>query len=246
MRFHNLKLCLALFLIPLSAGFAASPEGFETGNGLYGQGKFKEARQAYESTLATGNYSANLFYNLANANFRLGDPGLAALNYERALALEPSHPEARANLSFVRAQTGAKTTPHSWQDIFFIEFSPNVYAMLAAIAGWVALFCFAAAFFRTSRQGLILVAVCACLVSAYSIAAIRFLEKDSSFALVTAKRSDARFEPMESATLAETLPAGSHVRVLTRSGAWAYCDLPNGNRAWLPNETIESLQPTRS
>lgn len=241
-----LKITLATVLIPICAGLAAAPDEFETGNGLYAQGKFKEARQAYESVLATGNYSANLFYNLANADFRLGDPGQAALNYERALALEPSHPEARANLSYVRTQTGAKTTPRSWQNYLFIELSPNSYAVLAAIGGWLALFCLIGAFFKTPCQGLVLSAVFTLMISGYSIAAIRFLEKDSSFALVTSKRSDARFAPMESATLVETLPAGSHVRILTRSGAWAYCDLPNGNRAWLPNDTIEPLQPVHS
>jgi len=241
MRF--LKISLVTLLFPFCTGLAAAPDGFETGNGFYAQGKFKEARQAYESALETDNYSANLFYNLANTDFRLEDPGHAALNYERALALEPSHAEARANLSFVRNQTGAKTATGSWLDFFFVDLSPNAYAVIAATAAWVGLFALAAAYFKKPRRVFILTALFASMVCAYSIGAIQFLQKDSSFAIVTAKRSDARFAPMDNATLLETLPAGSHVRILTRSGAWAYCDLPNGNRGWLPDGTIESLEP---
>ena len=226
----------------------ASPEAFETGNGLYAQGKFKEALQTYESLVESGNYSANLFYNLANAEFRLGDHGKAALNYERTLALEPSHPEAHANLAFVRAQTGAKLTEPEWWNRLFVDLPTSAYAVIAALMGWAALFGCVALLFRTpnrsSSVSSLILRIASCLfIAAYCVAAIRFLQKDDSFAVITAKRSDARFAPMESAQLAETLPAGSHVRVLTRSGIWAYCSLPNGNRAWLPNDTIEPLKP---
>jgi len=241
MRF--LKIALATFLVPFCTGFAGVPDGFETGNTLYAQSKFKEARQAYETVLQSGNYSANLFYNLANTDFRLGDSGMAALNYERALALEPSHPEARANLAFVRIQTGSKTTPASWGDVFFLDLSPNAYAVMAAIGGWTVLFCLVAACFKKPRRTILATALFAGMLCVYSIGAIRFLQVDSSFAIITANRGDARFAPMDNATLVETLPAGSHVQILTRSGEWAYCDLPNGNRAWLPGGTLQSLTP---
>src|SRR5437763_1328210 len=78
------------------------PTAFDAANKMYERGKFAEARAAYERLVASGPWSANLFYNLANTEWKLGDAGAAALEYERALALEPAHPEARANLEFVR------------------------------------------------------------------------------------------------------------------------------------------------
>jgi len=244
MRFLKLHLAILIMATGLAAS-AASPEGFETGNTLYAQGKFKEARQAYESVVQSGNYSAILFYNLANAEFRLGDVGQAALNYERAIALNPNLPEARANLSYVRNQTGAKTRPASMLSYFFVDLSANAYAWVASLAGWFGLFCLSAAFFKKQRQGLITAALFAAIVCAYSIAATQFLLKENSFAVVTAKRADARFAPMDSATLVEPLPAGSHLRILTKSGSWAYCDLPNGTRAWVPEASIEPILPPK-
>ncbi len=54
-----------------------------------------------------GQWNPALFYNLGNAYFRTGDLGRAILNYERALALDPSQPEARANLQLARDQARA-------------------------------------------------------------------------------------------------------------------------------------------
>ena len=55
-----------------------------------------------------------LFYNLANAQYRLGNLGQAILNYERALALEPRHPEAAANLRLVRDKARALELRRKW------------------------------------------------------------------------------------------------------------------------------------
>ena len=77
---------------------ATLPAGdFETGNELFDQGKYAEAKQNYETLIESGQGSANVYYNLGNADYRLGSAGRAMLNYERALALNPGHKEALAN-----------------------------------------------------------------------------------------------------------------------------------------------------
>ena len=38
--------------------------------------------------------SADLLYNLGNCYYQLGEPGLAALHYQRSLLQNPEHPEA--------------------------------------------------------------------------------------------------------------------------------------------------------
>jgi hypothetical protein len=48
-------------------------------------------------------YSADGLYNLGNAYARAGKPGLAVLNYERALLLAPGDADIHANLDYVRA-----------------------------------------------------------------------------------------------------------------------------------------------
>src|SRR6202020_2477154 len=48
-------------------------------------------------------YSAAGLYNLGNSYARVGKPGMAILNYERASLLSPNDPDVEANLRYVRA-----------------------------------------------------------------------------------------------------------------------------------------------
>src|SRR5438874_12596556 len=93
------NLCCAItyaFLIP--SVFAQSDAQFAKANQEYADRNFKEAIDGYDQLVRSGQWSANLFYDLGNAYFRAGDFGHAILNYERALALDRHHPEADANL----------------------------------------------------------------------------------------------------------------------------------------------------
>src|ERR1700748_1048544 len=54
-------------------------------------------------------YSADGLYNLANSYARAGKPGLAVLNYERALLLAPGDADIRANLEYVRSSARVST-----------------------------------------------------------------------------------------------------------------------------------------
>lgn len=117
---HALLAMLCLLLATLcTLPSARAADDFAHGNELYAAGKFAEAATAYQGQAARGDYSANLFYNLGNAEFRAGKRGAAILNYRRALLLEPSHPEAASNLAFVRGTAepeglGLSSTPFAW------------------------------------------------------------------------------------------------------------------------------------
>src|SRR5262245_52421200 len=72
---------------------AVEDPAFVKANQDYSEGRFQEATDGYQKLIKSGLWGANLFYNLGNAWFRLGDFGEAILNYERAVALDPHHPE---------------------------------------------------------------------------------------------------------------------------------------------------------
>src|SRR5438477_10884494 len=91
----------------VSSAFAQPGTEFAKANENYAAGHFQEAVNNYETLVRSGEWSANLFYDLGNAYFRVGDLGRAILNYERALALDRHHPEADANLRIVRDEARA-------------------------------------------------------------------------------------------------------------------------------------------
>lgn len=217
---------------------------FEAGNRLYDEGKFAEAKAAYEESIITGERGANLFYNLGNTNQRLGAIGEAQLEYLRALTLAPSHPEARANLNLLRGQSGAVTWPSSWLDELFPAKWADGVAIAGAVAGWVALFALAAIFLirKPDKTGLWTAAVLAVLVAAYAGAALWHFEQSRGLAVITAKTAEVHFAPAETSAQGVPLPAGSEVRVLSRRGDWVYCALPSQGRGWIAARAVARVR----
>ena len=243
----SVLVALAVLLVGFARmGLADATADFQKANQLYDKGDFSGAKQGYESLERTGNRSAALFYNLGNTEFRLNHPGDAILNYERALALEPSHPEARANLAFVREKTSAKTAARSWLDYLFPPFSLNQYTLVAMIAGWMVIFSIAGLLFKGKSAALWLAFVPALISFAYASGAVWYYDKDRTLAVVTAEHTKAQFAPADNSPLSDTLPVGSRVRILRDRGAWIYCQLPNGNAAWIPAKSITPVRPTET
>lgn len=237
---------LAAFLWLFCA--AALGGEFDSANQLYDQGRFSEARQRYQALVESGEWSANLFYNLGNANQRMGAPGLAMLNYERALAIEPGHPEASANLRLLRDQTNAKLPAANWSDAACGALSLDAWTLLAAIAGWSAIFCLVVPLIigRAAPPAVVFVGVMSLFVTAAAAAGIWHGARDRDVAVIIARQAEARLAPADRAALADVLPTGSRVRIRSERGPWIYCELPGRGLGWVPAAAVERVRISRS
>jgi tetratricopeptide (TPR) repeat protein len=225
------------------AARGADTAPFDVANQLYEAEKFDEAKAAYEVLVKSGTLSANLFYDLGNTEWKLGNAGAAAADYERALELEPSHPQARANLDFVRDQTGARIATQQWWEQALGEINANTATLLAAVCGWVALFCLVTMWLRPGGKMGPLVTVTLCVIGgAYAGGCIWEARIQAGKAIVIVKTTEARPAPTEVAPVTDTLPAGSEVLAPEVRGPWTYCTLPDGTRAWVPTEALEKLR----
>src|SRR5438067_9858044 len=135
---------VALLFSGIAAGIAQTPAQFTKANQEYAAGDFNAAASDYDELVRSGQDSPNLFYNLGNACFRKKDFGRAILNYERALALDPHHPEAEANLRIARDEARAlELVPNRWERIFAFA-DENQYALAASTSFWIGIFSVAA------------------------------------------------------------------------------------------------------
>ncbi len=242
-RAHGLALAIAALGL-ISSARAANPRGFERANQLYDQGKFAEAAEAYESIVKTGNLSANLFHNLGNTEYRLAQPASAMLAYERALALDPAHAEARANLALLRSQSGSKMETRRWWSPAFSVADENTFVLVACAAAWAGVFAITAIFVRRRKQNAWLgfAAAVATVVAVYAGSGAFLGERENAASLVIAKTADARLAPAEGSPSVQTLPMGSRVQVLSERGLWNYCALPSGERGWIPAKLIARIR----
>jgi tetratricopeptide (TPR) repeat protein len=239
-------------LVVLSCIFVAAPAlaqsdaEFTKANQEYAQGHFKEAIDHYETLVRSGEWSANLFYDLGNAYFRTGDFGRAILNYERTLALERHHPEATANLQIARDEARAVEMQPRWSERYLQFASVNQYSVAAAIAFWAAIFCVVGlAFGRRRSAAAIAFSIFSLLVLAVSILAIHQLDngnKGRTLAIVTGKDVQARLATADTANSILALPPGSEIKILSTRGDWIYAALPNNLRGWILAKNAEQVR----
>lgn len=239
-------LCFAGVFGLLSSAFGENDPQFTAANQEYAAGHFKEAVDRYEQPVRSGQWSANLFYDLGNAYFHTGDFGRAILNYERALQLDRHHPEAQANLRLAREEARALEITPSRTDRLVAFADVNQYAIAAAIAFWIALFCFTIWVLRRRNSGRVLaLAIFASAVCACGITAIFLLQNGNTgrgLAIITAGNVTARLATADNSQTVLPLPAGSEINVVSKRGDWIFATLPNALRGWIPAKDAESVR----
>lgn len=87
-------------------------ELFIKANSAYRNNNFQEALSLYQQVREMGFTGGDLFYNLGNCYFRLGQKGMAVLNYERARVMMPDDPDLKYNLNYVRDQLTDSIQPN--------------------------------------------------------------------------------------------------------------------------------------
>jgi tetratricopeptide (TPR) repeat protein len=219
---------------------------FTRANADYAAGKFPSAIEGYESLVKRGQWNPSLFYNLGNAYFRTDDLGHAILNYERALALDPSQPEARANLALVRDRARALELQTGWAEEHLDFLTRDQYTWLATLAFWIGVAIVAGLYFSKRRPVVWIFALLLSGVIAVGAGvAVYLLETGSAgydLAIVTGKDIQARLATAESAGTVLVLPPGSEIKILSTRGSWDYAALPNDLRGWIPSGSAEQVR----
>ncbi|WP_449437698.1 tetratricopeptide repeat protein [Pedobacter steynii] len=97
---------------PLFLCAKENPEAlFAKGNGQYAKAQYKEAAQSYEEVLKDGYKSADVYFNLGNAYYKMGEMAPAILYYEKAYKLTPGDQEISLNLQLANLKIADKIDP---------------------------------------------------------------------------------------------------------------------------------------
>jgi tetratricopeptide (TPR) repeat protein len=229
---------IALGCVTARSARADGNPAFAKANQDYSEGHFQEAVDGYENLVKSGQWSANLFYDLGNAWFRLGNFGEAILNYERALSLDPHHPEAAANLTLVRDEARALELKRNGLDHYVEAGTSTHYSIAASIAFWSLLFGAARLFFLRRRSAalvsLIIFSTVGFSAAVFALYSLETGSKGGDLAIVTGKNIEARLATADNANSVLALPPGSEIKVLSQRGDWLYAALPNELRGWIP------------
>ena len=250
-----MKLIMTISVLSLAfLGF--SNQDFETANELYEQGKYKEAAEMYEQLIADDKLSADVYYNYGNAQYRLGELGLAIWGYESALKLDPDHEDALFNLEFVNAQTIDKIDitrggfGHWLKSMMFTE-QVNFWAYFSVVCSLL-LAVFGFFFVRSAagkKRGLLLLASSFLFVFLIAGIVIGFLDKNRLSAgdegIIIAESVEVKMSPMTDAVVSFSLGAGAKVELLPyemkrETAGWIQIEI-NGNKGWISAGEVREL-----
>lgn len=226
---------------------------FEQGNSLYNEGNYKESIKKYESILNNGEHSAELYYNLGNAHYKLNHIAPSIYYYEKALQQKPNDREIQNNIAFARNMTidAVEGIP----EVGFSKFVNNVSKSMTferwAIVSITLVVCFVILFLMyyfthaSSRKRLAFIGSMASIVLAGFALVFAFhnydlMEQDKP-AIIFAQESQVKSEPNLRSTEAFKLHEGTKVQVLDTVNNWKKIKLADGKTGWIASDDIKLL-----
>ncbi len=231
----------------------SSSERWNAGNKAYMNGSYDKAIEEYHAILKGGEYSLELYYNLANAYFKSDSLGKAILYYNKALRIDPSHEDALHNLTLAEARTKDKINEvpefflNGWMRSMRDSLSCNAWSVLSIICfaiflAGVLLFMLASAI--GLRKAGFYSAICALIIfiATFSFAISsrnNILSHDE--AIVTASAISIKSSPDRASTELFVLHEGTKVRVVSEMDNWAEVVIADGKKGWTEKRNIEKI-----
>jgi len=233
--------------------FAQNETIFDQANTLYNEGKYAEAIDKYTTILKNGKHSAELYFNLGNANYKLNNIAPSIYYYEKALQLAPNDKDIKNNIAFARNMTidGIDVIPESG----FSRLTKNITNTFSfdtwAKLSIVLVFCFVILFliyyfaYSSLKKRLTfigsLTALFLCCITILFAFHRYDLDKKNKPAIIFAQESKIKSEPNVRSDESFRLHEGTKVQVLDTIKEWKKIKLADGKTGWVLSEDIKML-----
>lgn len=245
------------FILPLlfvSLWGWAAPDSLEMrAEQFYREGKYAESAETYHKILSEGFESADLYYNLGNAYYKMGENTRAILNYERALLLNPADDMVRYNLKMARNAVVDKidVLPElflvRWYKAVETNFSADQWGYVS-VALFILFLVMAALFFYSrsiavKKTGFVVGIIAFLLTFLTIFFAMRQDQRitEREYAIITTPSVTVKGAPDNSGTSLFLIHEGLKVRVVGQVGEWYNIRLADGNEGWVAKSDLEKI-----
>ncbi|MBC3759826.1 tetratricopeptide repeat protein [Hyunsoonleella sp. SJ7] len=245
--------CICFILFSCWVLGAQNQQLFEDANRLYNEGKYAEAIDKYMAILETEHHSPELYFNLANAHYKLNNVAPSVFYYEKALQLAPKDEDIKNNLGF--AQNMTIDAIDNVPEVGFSKliknltntFSFDTWAILAVLMVCLYVILFLIYYFSHSslKKRITFIASNICLLAMCIALAFAFnkyeIDKKDNPAIVFAQETKVKTEPNNRSEEAFRLHEGTKVQILDTVNNWKQIQLTDGKTGWIPAEDIRML-----
>lgn len=218
---------------------------FNQANNFYTAGKYREALSLYSALDSLGYQSGELYYNLGNTYYKVGQIGKAILYYEKAKRFIDGDEDLQTNLDLALARTKDKIPelPKFFLEAL-LEKVLNVFSLgglgffvLLFLYGTAAIFIFQLRnlFGFNSLVGQIFKYMFLVL---FTLSLILFLLKSSRLAthrnaVILNPVVNLKSEPREQSTTISVIHEGLKVEISRKESEWLEVKLPDGTKGWI-------------
>lgn len=243
-RYTLLILCL-LAMVGITVAQDNGDAWFQQANEAYNTGNYDEAVGLYEKIVDAGMESVPVYYNMGNAYYKMQEYPKAIYYYEKALKLDPSDDEVRANLEIANMAIVDKIEPVPqsfivrWWQSLRSAFSGDQWAWCSV--GAFALLLLALFLFLRSRRvglrklgfffGIIFFVVFA--LSVVFAAQLKHASVTHDQAIVMTPTVTVKSSPSQESVDLFVLHEGAKVSILDSSKGWNKIRIANGSIGWL-------------
>lgn len=245
MRILTTLLFVATLALTVSASGLAD-SFFSKGNTAYVAGEnaqdpkeaetaYHEAVTNYTSAIEAGDVSWAAYFNLANAYSKLGELGRAVNAYERAIAIDPSRPEAAINMAKARQTAGlepvrALTRIETWG----CNLPVRAWMWAAAVGGWCFLAALILPFFHGGHKlATITATVSTGVFTAACLAGLLGWHIQAKWRVVTVPDAPMLAAPDDKASEVRKLGDATAVKVARTYDKWLFVTTELGDEGWI-------------
>ena len=241
----------AVLALSLAGATGNASETDNLGVKAYEQGEYAKAIDYFSKESGNMNLSkaerAYACFGIGNSYYRMNKPGLAALNYRRALELSPYFTEAEYNLQFIERKEGAILPANTTENQWLTYIRHDTLGPISILSGAVML-TFLALLTVTRRHGALLT-ILATLSGLVTVAAvmnyIMYPETPESIPadrllVVTQKTPGRHAADMNSPALI-TLPESTPLILRAERGSWYYASTFQNTPVWIPRTDAQPL-----
>ncbi len=248
-----LLLLISLVLLPAISLAEEVSHQYNQATQFYRDGEYSKAIAIYENIIKNGYEHSDLYYNLANANFKLDNLPASILYYERAKRLSPNDDDINYNLKIANLKVVDKIEPlprlfifEWWQALSGLASSTS-WTVFSIIALWVGLFCIAV--FRITSKSFVrrLSFFSGTFLILFALVTFTFaiqqnkIENSTSEAIIFSANVAIKSSPDESGTDLFILHEGVKVEILDSVDKWKNIRLADGKVGWIPVDAIEII-----
>ena len=223
---------------------------FYQGVTYFTAGSYKEALQVWTEIYNTGYRSANLDYNIGNAYFKLNNIPSAILFYERAYLLKPADENINYNLQIARTlnvdrfQEIPELFFVKWYNFVSLFLSTNSWAKVS-ITSFILFLLLLSLYIYSPRHRykvigfwLAIFFIIMSLTSLAFTARNKSLVYDSHKAIISSPVVSGKSSPDKSGNDLFVLHEGTKVTIEDEVGEWYEIRLSDGNKGWVPLNSI--------